>query len=243
MSKLLSYLVLITFLTIPLYSYAQNIVIQPGEYIAEGGWGNLTVTQDTQGNVSFEISSIGANAHMCNLSGDIRDGQALLEEDEENKVCTVTFEPTEKGINVSSDGEACRAYCGMRASFDFLYLKPKPGCEPEAMQKTRDEFKRLYDRRAYSQARAKLEPVLKNCSELIHWADLGWIQNDLAITQYKLGDYAGCRNTLQSLKDDAGKTDDELQEQYPPADADDAISIAKATRTNLRLCTSGKKKK
>jgi len=242
MQKLLSSMLFISLLAIPFHSHAQNKAIQPGEYISEGGWGNLTVTRNKQGGLSFEISSMGANGHTCNLSGDIRNGRAVLEGSEESKPCIVTFKPSGNGLNVTDNDGACSYFCGVRAGFTNLYIKPQPACKPAAIQKTRDEFKKLYDRKAYSQARAKLEPVLKNCSELIHWTDMGWIQNDLAITLYKLGDYAGCRNTLRTLKEDAGKTDDELREQYPPADADIAIPIAKATRTNLRLCTSGKKK-
>ena len=242
MKKLLGYAMSVLFLTLPLHSHAQDKAIRPGEYIAEGGWGTLTVTRNNRARLSFEISTIGDNAHTCNLSGDIRNDQAVLVEDNKDKPCIVTFESTEKGVNVSSNGEACRYYCGMRASFDFPYLKPQPECESSAIQKARNEFKQLYDKKGYSRARARLEPVLKNCSALIHWADMGWIRNDLAITQYKLGDYEGCLNTLRSLKGNAGKTDKELREEYSPSDADNAISIAKATRTNLGLCTSGKKK-
>jgi hypothetical protein len=41
------------------------------------------------------------------------------------------------------------------------------------IQKNRPEFKLLYDRKAYSQARAKLELMLKNCTNLIQWYDMG----------------------------------------------------------------------
>ncbi len=242
MKKLLSCLVSFLFLAFPLPSFGRSTVVPPGEYIAEGGWGNLRVTRNGQGGLSFEILTIGANAHTCSLSGEIRGGRAVLEEDGDHRQCVVTFEPTGKGIRVTDDGDACRAYCGMRAAFTYQYLKPQPECAPAAMQKTRAEFKRLYDRKSYALARARLEPVLKKCSALIHWSDMGWILNDLAITQYRLGDYAGCRNTLQPLTGDAGKTDEELREEYPPSDADIALPIAGATRTNLRLCTSGKKK-
>lgn len=242
MSKLPNYVVLTAFLCIPLQSLAQTNAIQPGEYVTEGGYGNLTIAKGKAGGLSFEITAIGANGHICDLSGTIRNGHAKLNEGAEGKPCIVTFEPTEKGIKITDNDGACRSYCGARASFTDLYFKPQPGCKAASIQKTRTEFKRLYDRKAYSQARAKLEPMLKNCANLINWYDIGWIRNDLALTQFKLGDFAGCRSTLQPLEENAKQTDEALREQYPPVDAEIAIPIAKASRTNLKLCTPGRKK-
>lgn len=236
-------LFLAVLVSIPIHSYAQPKAISPGEYIYEGGWGTLTITRNKKGGLAFDISTIGTNAHTCSLSGDMRNGRAELEASEQDKPCVVTFTPSAKGVEVTDNDNICHYYCGMRAGFTGSYIKPPPGCESRAMQKTRAEFKRLYDRKAYAQARAKLEPLLKNCSELIHWSDMGWIRNDLAITQYKLGDYAGCRATLQPLVEDSTKTEEGLRETYAPTDAEIAMPIARATRTNLRLCTAGKKQR
>jgi hypothetical protein len=46
-----------------------------------------------------------------------------LDEGAEDKPCIVTFEPTEKGINVTDNDGACSSYCGARAGFTGLYFK------------------------------------------------------------------------------------------------------------------------
>jgi hypothetical protein len=115
-------------------------------------------------------------------------------------------------------------------------LEPKPICKPAAIQKTRSEFKKLYDQKAYAPARAKLEAVVSSCSDTIDWWESGWIRNDLAITMYKLGDYSGCRDVLQPLVEDADETDENVQAKYGPMVADEALRLVNATRTNLKLC-------
>lgn len=230
------FLFLIAVCFIPTGSYAQP-EISPGEYITERGWGNLKIKKDIKGGLSFEIDAVGGNAHTCSLSGEIKSGKSVLEGSEKDKPCIVSFTTTGKGINVTDNENACRYYCGARAGFTGLYLKPQKGCDSASMKKTRKEFKRLYDKREFALARVKLEQLLKTCSDIIDWTDLGWIRNDLAITLYKLRDYSECRRVLQPLEEDAKQSDDELRESYPPADAYSAIPIARATRTNLKLCS------
>jgi len=222
----------------PTYLYAQP-EIAPGEYITERGWGNLKIKKDQNGGLSYQIDTVGGNAHTCNLSGEILNGKSVLE-GEENKPCVVTFTPTGKGISITDNDDACRNYyCGARAGFTGLYLKPSKGCDRASIKKTRNEFKRLYDKGDFALARAKLEPLLNTCSSIIIWDDLGRIRNDLAITLYKLRDYSECREVLHPLEVDANRSDEELRNAYPPADAPSAISIARATRTNLKFCTQG----
>jgi hypothetical protein len=64
----------------------------------------------------------------------------------------------------------------------------------------------------------------------------GWIRNDLALAQLRSGDAAACRQTLAPLAEEAGRTDEQLRENYPPVDADVVLPMLKAARTNLRLC-------
>lgn len=231
---------LVTLLLVPYRAHAEQPRIMPGRYVTEGGWGNMTIAMNKDGNLAFEISAIGANAHSCSLEGIIKEGKATLEALEDNKPCIVTFHPRGNDIEVTDNEGVCRHYCGVRAGFTGLYLKPAPGCDGPAIQKSRKQFQRLYDRKAYARARAVLEPVFKDCSRYIHWMELAWIRNDLAITQYKLGEYEECLRILKPLEEDAMKTDEELSDSYPPADAVMVMPIALATRTNLNLC---KKKK
>lgn len=220
---------------IPAGLYAQT-EISPGEYISERSRGNLEIKKDKTGNLSFGIGAIGANFHTCELSGIIRDGKSVLDGDDD-KPCIVNFSPTENGINVTDNNGSCWGYCGARATFTGLYLKPQQGCDTTSIKKTRKDFKRFYDKKDYSRARSTLEPIFNNCSGVIHRSELGRVRNDLAITLYKLGDYVGCRNILKPLEEDANKTDVGLRESYPPVDAETAIPIARATRTNLKLCS------
>ena len=46
-----------------------------------------------------------------------------------------------------------------------------------------------------------------------------------------------CIRDRAPLAEEAGKTDQELREAYPPTDADVVLPMLKAARTNLRLCS------
>ena len=217
---------------------AQAETPAPGEYVTERGWGTLRVSSQAGGATTFTIGSIGSNMHTCELEGDILNARASLEVDE-GKRCIVDFVTKTDGVEVTGN-DACRYFCGARASFDGLYLKVPEGCSGRAQSETRERFKRLYDRKKYADARASLEPLLERCGRILGWLDAGWIRNDLALTQHKLGDDRACWQTLEPLAADAAKTDEGIADAFPPADADAYLPIVKATRTNLRLCGARK---
>ena len=221
---------------------AAEPAVQPGNYVTERGWGNLKIESDKSGALKFSIEAMGGNAHSCSLVGEIRDGRATLEAMDPGKPCVVTFKRAADGVAVDSvDPQLCRYYCGMRATFEGIYLKPAPGCAPAALKRARDDFKRLYDRKDYAAARAKLEPALNNCVKTLDWLETGWMRNDLALTQFRLGDAAGCLRTLEPLAADAAKSEAQIRDDLPPSDADNWLPIAKAARTNLRLCAAAGK--
>jgi hypothetical protein len=230
-------------MAVPLTASSQQTNPPPGEYITENGWGNLIIKSGTAGTAIFSIMSIGANAHTCTLDGEIRNGRAELEADQKDgKPCTVTFRQKGNDIEVAAATfEECRAYCGARAGFDGLYMKPVKGCDSISIKKSRAAFKRLYDKKVYAEAKAELKPVLDGCKKTLYWIEDGRIRNDLAITEYKLGNTAACRQILEPLADDAAKTDEDLRGNYPPADAESYMPVIKATRTNLRLCGAAEK--
>ncbi|MBP1709904.1 MAG: hypothetical protein H6Q49_106 [Deltaproteobacteria bacterium] len=220
---------------------AQDAQIQSGRYIREGGSGSLIIKQGKTGALSFVIETVGANGHTCGLEGNILNGKATLESFDAGKPCIVNFLPKDSGVNVTVNDSECQYYCGVRATFAGLYLIPIRGCDPLEIRKARNEFKRLYDKKVYDQAGAKLEKILRDCVNTLDWLETGWIRNDLAITQYKLNDLQGCWQTLQPLATDAARTDEDVRNDYPPSDADMYLPIVRAARTNLKLCTSGKK--
>jgi hypothetical protein len=234
---------LLLIMAVPLTAFSQQTNPPPGEYITENGWGNLIIKSGTAGTAIFSIMSIGANAHTCTLDGEIRNGRAELEADQKDgKPCTVTFRQKGNDIEVAAATfEECRAYCGARAGFDGLYMKPVKGCDSISIKKSRAAFKRLYDKKVYAEAKAELKPVLDGCKKTLYWIEDGRIRNDLAITEYKLGNTAACRQILEPLADDAAKTDEDLRGNYPPADAESYMPVIKATRTNLRLCGAAEK--
>lgn len=210
--------------------------IVPGEYITERGWGQLSVKAGRDGRPVFAIEALGANGHSCSLDGPVDKGRAVLEGEDSHHPCVITFTAKGQGIDVRSNG-TCRMYCGMRAGFDDFYVRPPPGCAVAQVRRTRNDFKRLYDRKDYRQAREKLDPVLANCEKYLWWLDEGWIRNDLAITMHRLGDHDRCRGLLSKYADDAALPDEEIAKGYPPSDAEGYLSVVKAVRTNLRLCT------
>jgi hypothetical protein len=220
---------------------AQENRLHPGQYITEGGWGNLSIKPGKGETLIFILKTVGGNAHTCDLQGQILGGRATLKTFEKGNPCVVIFSASGENVNITSNGDECSFFCGARASFEGLYLKPCQGCSAVDVQKIRGEFKRLYNRKAFDKARMKLEPVLRNCKKTLNWLEEGWIRNDLAVTQYKLHDLDGCRKTLRPLAADAAMTEQQLKEQYPPTDADNYMPIVEATRTNLKLCNTGTK--
>ncbi len=221
----------------PVGSQAAENALRPGEYVTEGGWGIMTISVSKDRKTHFSLDAVGANAHICNLEGEVRDLQSRIDVDEPGKLCVVTFSPTPGGIDVASlDSETCRYFCGMRAHFEGEYLALPPECKDRERTAARERFKRLYDAKSYAKASETLEKLLNGCSKTLSWLDAGWIRNDLAITQYHLGRLADCRKTLEPLTTDAAKTEEELRKSLPPSDFDAYLPIAKATWHNSKLC-------
>ena len=221
--------------------HAQRAALQPGEYLDSSG-GYLVIKSGKADRLPFVLHTTGVNGHTCDAEGVIgRDGRAVLKP-EPQITCTLEF--AAKGDTVSVDllGQ-CPAYCGARATLDGTFVKPEPGCDRASVRKARADFKRHYDRKAYSEARGALAPVVERCEKTVNVYDMDWIRNDLAITYLRLGDAAACRNVLQPLAKTAAQTDDEIRSDLPPGDAERTIRSARATRTNLKLCQSAAKGK
>ena len=217
-------------LALALAASAAHAQIAPGDYISERGGGSLTVKDG-----GFEISSVGANGHTCGLDGNLKGSIGLAGEAPD--ICRVEFKPKDGGYQVTPlTLEPCRAFCGARASFDGLYLKPAPGCADAEREATQKEFKAAYDAKQYAKAEPLLARQLKDCARTLGWLEKASTANDLAITQFHLGKKADCLKTLQPLAKDAAKKDDVLKDDYPPSDWADYQPIVKATRTNLALC-------
>jgi hypothetical protein len=217
---------------------AAHAQIKPGEYVMNPGYGVLHIQPDKGGALKFEISVRGTNFHVCGLEGVIRNGEARLEDSADPKQpCVVSFDANKTGIAVTSRyGRTCSFYCGARAWFEGQYATPPAGCGPHQVADTRRRFKAAFDRKAFNEARALLAPVVNRCIKTLDHYEEGWVLNDFALTQQRLGDNAGCQATLQPWLDLAQKADEQIKGDYPPSDADAMLRLAVATRTNMRLC-------
>lgn len=219
----------------PLNAHAQ---IKSGEYVSGGGYGVLRIMPDQGDALRFQLNMRGANFHVCELSGVIRNGESRMDDSADPKLpCIVTFKPEKNGIAVDSKHQrACSTYCGARAHFAASYALPPANCAPSHLRRTRDRFKATYDKKSFAEARAILAPIADQCSNWLTERDNGWVDNDLAITQYRAGDSVACRATLKQWLELARTPDKTIEGNYPPSDAAEMLRIAQATRANLKLC-------
>jgi len=201
---------------------------KPGTYVFEGGAGTLVLTKGT-----FSIEVVGANAHTCQLGGSWTGATGLASEEGER--CVLSFAAKDGEVSVSSTGESCRSYCGARASFDGRYLTPPKGCAAPEAKKARAAFKAAYDKKQFPEAVALLEPLLETCTPVLDRFEVMWIRNDLALAQHRAGDDQACLSTLEPLAEYRDAPPGEPI-GYEPSFADELARIAKATRTNAKLC-------
>ncbi len=212
--------------------------LPPGTYISDGGRGTLRVEAVRDGAQRFSLNEVGANFHTCDLEGDVRAGSAALPTFDE-AVCRISFSLQADGILVEQDEndvEHCRYFCGARAGFGGVYLSIAPACAPDRIAAQRKAFKKAYDQKRFADAAAMLESVLPTCERTLTGVDHGWIASDLAITRHKLGDHSGCVAVLESYRELASMDEAAIRDSYPPSEADVYARLARAVRTNLKLC-------
>lgn len=204
--------------------------IAPGSYVTEGGGGSLELKKST-----FHLQVVGANAHLCELEGTWKGGKAQTSGEE--AVCRIELKVHPGGgIDVvAKDDEACRAFCGARAWFEDTFFSQPAACKRRAVNLARASFSALYREKKYAEAKAVLAPLLESCGKTGAKFEVALWLNDLAITQHHLGDDEGCRKTLEPWRELAS-ADDEDVAMGEPAYEEILRRIAKATRTNLKLC-------
>lgn len=215
---------------------AQAENIKPGRYVIEGGGGHLDIQSPKGKTFPFKIMIVGPNLHTCDLEGNIKSNRAILPGLETDKACTIKFSPSAGMIKVIAEYTDCSGYCGMRAWFGGNYILPSSQCRSSSIEKTHEQFDKLYRAKSYTEALSKLMPVISACNKTLHWMDIGAIRNDIAITQYHLGQLDECKKTLEPVLEYAHKDEDQLRENLPPGDFDSFLPIAKATWHNKKLC-------
>lgn len=211
-----------------------------GQYLTEGGWGRLTVTQ-REGTRWMSLRTTGPNGHGCGLEGPIdAGGLAHVPPDPGAPACTVRLRATGRPgeLEVAPlDAQACGGHCGVRAGgFDGLYRRAAAGCTLPERQRARQAFQRQYEAGGYEQASAELGPVLARCAAVLPALEAAWIRNDLALAQLKAGRRAACLQLLQPLAEQAAQPEAKVRQELPPSDAQAWLRVLRATRTNLALC-------
>ncbi len=211
----------------------------PGEYEALHELGTLSIRSEESGATSFRIFTVGANAHMCELSGQVKGdkGYTDVEEGSQEPQCVISFKTAPNGYSVSTQTEdACRDFCGARAGFEGDYLLPPAGCKLAERAQRRANFQSQYDAKDYRRAYETLDAFYKQCGNFLHWMTLDDVRNDLAVTLHHLGRDDAC---LATLKENTVGTESGEVLSLPPADQEAFQPIAKATWYNLKLCGKG----
>ncbi|MDT7516216.1 hypothetical protein [Rhodoferax mekongensis] len=208
-----------------------------GEYRLKEGEGTLVINADH----TFRIDILGTNTHTCNFEGKISKEVSRIED----SACYLRFKLKDADVSVTSENRysedselGCSSFCGLHAAFSGGVFLSLPKCTQSSVIKARKVFKAQYDRKAYNQARQTLTTLLSSCAHVLHWTELGWIRNDLALAQYRTGNKKTCLATLKPLLVHATTPDEEFSIALLPMDADLMISLAKVTRTNLKLCSA-----
>jgi hypothetical protein len=220
---------LISFFCVLLAGQSHAQALPAGDYVTAGGGSVLELAADQ----TFYISTLGTNSRVCDLWGTIRNGVAAME----NNACVVTFTLQGSSLVVEHNGsDGCRDYCGMRADFPGVYLRPAPGCTPKAVASARKAAQEALARADYATAAHTLEPLLVRCEATLHWFNASWMRTDIAAAYIGLGDTTTCLHTLQPLTHVTQETDEALAQQYPPADAARVIAFARVARSQVQQC-------
>lgn len=212
---------------------AAGSAVDAGRYLyVEGGsaHGVLTVKGNT-----FNIETIGGNCHTCALSGTFK-GRVGVANDGGN-VCRIAVSGGQGVVKLDTSGsEACRDFCGMRASFDGEYRRPPAACADQSRAVRTERSHRQYAAHDYGAARATLTSLLAECSGFMDWIELDRAKSDLALTEYHRGDRAQCVAVLSDTI--AYRAQQEHSEAFglPPCDADNYKSTGDAILHNLALC-------
>jgi hypothetical protein len=117
-----------------------------------------------------------------------------------------------------------------------VWHAPKKGWKPPA-----ENLSSNMTKKNFSDAVQTLSLTLTECVRVLNRFSEWDIRNDLALAQLRSGDAAACLKTLQPLHDLGSMSDEDVRGIPEPAFVDVYLRIARATRTNFRLCNAGSK--
>ena len=210
---------------------AQSIAqsIPSGVYEQRHGGARLEIKAGS----AFVLHAEGANAHVCDADGVIKNGVAKTDQG-----CLIDFNLKNGQLTVAprqATFEQCRNHCGNRAWFAGDYAIAPAICA-QAKRNER-EFAKNYAAKDYAKAKIAVNQRLESCREWMHWPDLANKRNDLAITEFHLGNAAGCLAALAPLREryiDIALNSDSFGSE--PAYQELAIAIAKKSQFNWKKC-------
>ena len=210
--------------------------VPPGEYATQPGFGELSVGERNGARV-FRLFAMGANGHMCELEGTIEGAVAIAGDGAGRCEIDIAVAGDRLGLK-SRSVEACRNFCGARASFDADYFRLPAGCLAAARERRKGDYMARYKAGRHADALAGMDALQGECGKFLDWLDKDRLANDRAIALYHLGRRQDCLAALDDTL--AGSVEDEgaLEEKFwpGPADWEMYLPIARATWHNRSLC-------
>lgn len=209
-----------------------------GDYVFGAGFGSLSIASPAKAGAApkVAIDVLGANCHLCAMTGTLKGNRIIADEASDKLRCSLTIKAKGKTLSVSSDNEACREFCGARASMDGEYTMPPASCTPAAQAQRRKDYMTLYTAKKHADAAVAIEGLLAECRPFMHFSELGRTQNDLALSYHHAGQSAKCLSTLDQVDLGDAKNDEDIRNRWPPCEADMMLKVAKSTWFNQKLC-------
>jgi hypothetical protein len=208
----------------------------------QGPGGNLVISSDDKKKLVFRLVANGANGHSCGLGGDIEGNQGRTESLGDVGACIVDFQTESNGITVKVDGaegnfEACRAWCGMRASFDRVYIKVPAGCTPSERQAMHSASKQAKDAK---RAVDGLKRLQVDCYRYFELIERDVIHNDMALALHHLDKNRQCLRELSGTLASSADSEAALRENFygEPTDFEAYLPTARTTWQLHRLQTA-----
>jgi hypothetical protein len=210
----------------------------------QGPGGNLVISSDEKKKLVFRLVANGANGHSCGLGGDIEGNQGRTESLGDVGACIVDFQTESNEITVKVDGaegnfEACRAWCGMRASFDRVYIMVPAGCTTSERQARNSASKQAKDAKDYRRAVDGLKRLQVDCYRYFELIERDANHNDMALALHHLDKNRECLHELSETLASSAGSEAALRENFygEPADFEGYLPTARTTWQLHRICS------
>jgi hypothetical protein len=229
-----------------MFAEAFAIDIPVGNYQEVGNPEASVTVSKSNGNTLIKGNIVTYKFNICEFEGTIKDGSDVLEFPPADGTCDLRVTRTKDGFNMESieKADCTRFECGNTIDPSFVAVKEQ--CFEKRVSKKRTEFKKLFDKKKFAEAKSILEPIVQECDGFVGLDEFRWIANDLALAQFHIGDAKGCLKTLepmQNLVDQLHSGSPEAGNGFAPKSvAKSRLRLFKAIETNMKLCKAQLKK-